>query len=80
MQKTAKIFFFLKLTFWQKRKEVFPDLFSAFESEGNIQVEYIEDEMFLKVLEKGAKVGKNGQVFSKRRKLWFFKFWLLIFI
>ena len=44
MRKTAKICFFLKLNLWQlqKRKKIFQDLFSAFESEVNIQVEYIK--------------------------------------
>ena len=44
MRKTAKLCFFLKLNLWQlqKRKKIFQDLFSAFESEVNIQVEYIK--------------------------------------
>ena len=36
----AKICFFLKLTLWQLEKN-FQDLFSFFESQDNIQIEYI---------------------------------------
>ena len=40
MRKMATICFFLKLTLWQLEKNV-QDLFSAFESQDNIQIEYI---------------------------------------
>ena len=40
MRKMAKICFFLELTLWQLKKD-FQDLFSAFESQHNIQIEYI---------------------------------------
>ena len=39
MWKMAKIWFFLKLTLWLP--ENFLDLFSAFESQHNIQIEYM---------------------------------------
>ena len=37
----AKIYFFLKLTLWQLEKKDFQDLFSDFESQDNIQIEYM---------------------------------------
>ena len=40
MRKIAKICFCLKLTLWQLEKS-FKDLFSGFESQDNIQIEYI---------------------------------------
>ena len=72
-----KYVFFVKL-----QKNDFQDLFSAFETQYNIQIEYIFPNMlmFLKNPKKNAKLSKNEPFFSKGAKSWFLIFWLLIFI
>ena len=48
-EKWLKYVFFLKLTLWQleKRKKIFQDLLSVFESQDNIQSEYIKVNMLM---------------------------------
>ena len=53
MRKITKICFFSKITLVTARKKSFQDLFSVFESQDNIQVEYIYfNMMFLKKSDK----------------------------
>ena len=53
MRKITKICFFSKITLVTARKKNFQDLFSVFESQDNIQVEYIYfNMMFLKKSDK----------------------------
>ena len=48
-KKWLKYVFFLKLTLWQleKRKKIFQDLLSVFESQDNIQSEYMKVNMLM---------------------------------
>ena len=47
MRKITKICFFSKINLVKKKKKNFQDLFSVFESQDNIQVEYIYFNMIM---------------------------------
>ena len=70
---------FFKINLVPVRKKHFQNLFSAFKSQDNMQIDYIYVIMLMFLqnpIRRCKKLGKNEHFFSRRAKSWFLKFWL----